>query len=172
MSPLYPLAKAIVLLAEGPGGVAESGDAGGLTVFGITETYDSSWAGWPYAKQMIAQGVLPAHFDTDETLMAFVDTFYRGQWAEAHMDLFTDQAFANSYFGGYVNEGPKVAKFLQEVAGVEEDGILGAHTMNCLANLGPSLGLTQFKLARIYYYDETASLDDLRGLIARVKMGA
>ena len=42
MSPLYPLAKAIVLLAEGPGGVAESGDAGGLTVFGITKTYDSS----------------------------------------------------------------------------------------------------------------------------------
>lgn len=167
MISLYPLAKAIVLLAEGPGGTTEPGDAGGLTVFGITETYDASWIGWPYAKALKGP---PSQ--SDAVLMGFVDTFYRGVWAQANMDLFSDQALANSYFGGYVNEGPKVAHFLQEIAGVEQDGLIGPVTMDALANLGPSLSLAQFKLARIYYYDETASLDDLRGLINRVKMGA
>ena len=172
MTPLYPLAKANTLLAEGPGGKAESGDAGLLTVFGITKGYDASWPGWPYAEGLISKGVLPSHFDTDDTLMGFVDQFYLIQWAQARMDLFSDQTLASSYFGGYVNEGPKVAHFLQEVAGVTQDGLLGADTMNAVLAHGVALTLAQFKLARVYYYGATANLADLRGLIARVKMGA
>lgn len=167
MTSLYLPAKAVVLLAEGPWDKSDP-----QTVFGITKEFDASWIGWPYADDLLAKAIPPASWDTDETLMGFVDQFYRGEWEQARMDLFSDQALANSYFGGYVNEGPKVAHFLQEVAGVEQDGLLGADTMNALTHLGIPLATAQFKLARVYYYDETASQEDLKGLIARVKMGA
>ena len=172
MTTLYPAARDLVLNAEGPGGTAEPGDAGLLTVFGITMGYDSTWAGWPYANEVIAQKVSPEMWIHDLKLMAFVDQFYSAQWNEAHMDGFKDQALANSYFGAYVNEGPKVAKFLQTVIGVSADGILGPATFSILDTLNPRQVLSDFKLARIWYYDATASLADLRGLINRVRLGA
>lgn len=172
MTPLYPGARDLTLKAEGPGGTVEPGDAGLLTVYGITMGYDSTWSGWSIYQSLIKNGASYATWTLDPALLGAVDAFYAGVWAEAKMDLFSDQALANSYFGGYVNEGPKVAHFLQEVVGVVQDGILGADTMNAILAHGVDRTLAEFKLARVYYYDKTASIDDLRGLINRVKMGA
>ena len=78
---------------------------------------------------------------------------------------------AQSYFGGYVNEGPKVAKGLQEAAGVSQDGLLGPETFAAVDALDPEKALLRFQKWRVMEYVSTLPADekgDLPGLINRV----
>lgn len=158
-----------LLAAEGPGGKAEPGDPGKLTVFGITKRYEPTWEGWAYWAQLQASGVAWQH---DEKLLTLVSSYYEGVWDKMNLDGVKTPELAACLLGGYVNQGPKVIGWLQSILGLVSDEDLGPVTLLAVgAREQAGRGLDLFRelaLKRIKYYAETAKDDFLRGLVLRV----
>ncbi|MGH7441923.1 MAG: glycosyl hydrolase 108 family protein [bacterium] len=161
-----------VLQAEGPGGVIDPQDPGGLTVWGITRTYEQTWPGWPRFDDLHKSvsrpvaGGQPVTWAQDEQLMAYVTAYYRQVWESMLLDGVKSQTLATSVFGAFVNEGPKVVRWLQAAAGATVDGVWGPATI-AAANAAPCVW-EKFSILRLKYYNQTAKDVYLRGLFDRV----
>lgn len=171
----FQQALKVLLAAEGPGGVDDPNDPGGMTVWGITRQYESSWPGWQRFDQLHKGFDKPCKAKTaclwydDDELMEAVTNYYMQAFVDLHLPQMHDQAMAASFFGAFVNEGPKVVKWLQAVVGIAQDGAMGPATISA-TNAGSFWD--KFALKRIAYYAETAKPEYLRGLINRVLTGA
>ena len=162
----------ILLMAEGPGGVIDPQDPGGLTVYGITRTYEATWPGW-FRFDALQHGQArpvcdgkPCTWDQDGQLLACVTTYYRQGWDSLKLDGLKLQIVANAFLGAFVNEGPKVIRWLQSASGALADGAMGPDTINAV-NAAPCVW-EKFSIQRLKYYNETANAKYLRGLFSRV----
>lgn len=64
--------------------------------------------------------------------------YFRDFWQAAQMDQY-DAAIAFQVFDAAVNHGIRPAiRFLQQAAGVTQDGVVGAQTVNAIRNKSPS----------------------------------
>ena len=160
-----------VLLDEGPGGTAEPGDAGGLTVFGITEHYEPEWTGWPRALGLIKAGVHPLDFWHDAELMHHVTAYYSDLYGKTGANAVKSVDLAGCLFGGVVNEGPKVIGWLQTILGLHADEVPGPITLAAIADREAKgdgrLLFLELLNKRTNYYAHTAQRDFLPGLILR-----
>lgn len=119
-------------------------DAGQETVFGITRTYEPTWKGWLIVDGMFPQGdrrsnaTLKAwaevNLPQNPALTAEVQAYYLSVFDKLRLeDEFTTDALDSCIMGGYVNQGPRVIRWLQEAIlelGVylDVDGQLGPAT--------------------------------------------
>jgi lysozyme family protein len=162
----------IVLLAEGPGGTLDPNDPGGLTVWGITRTYEKKWPGWARFDSLAHGTVHPTRnggpvgwFD-DEELTGLVREYYNGKWNFLGLQSINSQQVANAIFGAFINEGPKIVGWIQDMVGIAPDGCCGPDTI-CAVNEAEFFW-ERFSIQRLKYYNSTAKPEYLHGLINRV----
>lgn len=160
-----------LLKAEGCGGRAEPDDPGKLTVFGITETYEPDWRGWVRFRQLVNSPT----WMYDSELLGLVKEHYQGVWDKLGLDCVPYEPLAGCIFGGYVNQGPKVIRWLQEEMGLKPDKVLGPVTQQALvdacAKMQGELIFLRLLKRRVTYYAETAHPRYVKGLILRATEG-
>ncbi len=125
----------------------DSADSGGETVFGITRVYEPTWKGWP-----IVDGMFPVANRVDNdfikawatdnlpknpALMAQVEAYYLAVFEKICLNDCDSDKLDSCIMGGYVNQGPRVERWLQETISelgvpVLVDGKLGPSTMQAL----------------------------------------
>lgn len=111
-------------------------DAGGETCFGITRKYQPEWIGWPIVEDLLKADVPKASWAQQSKLMSAVRFYYASQWNRYRMDEYP-QALQGMVFGGIVNQGPRVVRWLQECLTdlcqpVEKDGVAGNQTFEAI----------------------------------------
>lgn len=88
-------------------------------------------------------------------------------WSKIRGDEIHSQAVAEAVFDAAVNQGPgTAARWLQEIAGVGQDGILGPVSLAAINSLPEVETLAQFRIKRIERYCE-GNPKYLRGWILR-----
>lgn len=164
-----------LIVAEGYGGKAEPKDPGKLTVFGITETFEPDWRGWVRFRQLTNSPFSSPTWMYDGELLALVKEHYQGVWDKLGLDCVTYEPLSGCIFGGYVNQGPKVIRWLQEEMGLKPDKVLGPVTQQALADacarMQGELIFLRLAKRRTEYYAETADPLYVRGLVLRVNKG-
>ena len=138
--------QAIPLILKHEGGyVDDKDDLGGATNRGII---------FKVFKQYAEQLGLPA---TKEGLKQLTENqakqIYKLQfWDKMRGDNIIDQQVANLIFDGFVNAGTNGIKIAQRVAGVDQDGILGAKSIATINAAAPRIIFEGIKDERIRYY--------------------
>lgn len=160
-----------LLVAEGWGGKTEPNDPGGLTVYGVTMRYEPEWRGWVRFHQLANSPT----WMYDAELLGLVQEYYQGVWDRLGLDCIPYEPLTGCIFGGYVNQGPKVVRWLQEAMGLKPDKVLGPVTQQalvdaCVRMQGELIYLRLVK-KRVQYYAETADPLYVRGLVLRVTEG-
>jgi lysozyme family protein len=156
--------KAEPLILEDEGVYSKTpGDDGGETCFGIDMASNPTWAGWPYVHHLLAGQVPFPQWHLDETLMGFVNAFYRALWNSLLEDHEKDQPLATAIFGGVTNQGPvRIIKWLQTCVcamghDVTVDGKLGQATVDACNACDPVKLLHYLKAMRLAGYIGTAA---------------
>lgn len=138
-----------VLKREG-GYVNDPRDRGGATNMGITQkTFDA----WTRAKG------LPSR-DVRGLTVAEAQAVYRDNyWKPAKCDLLPEN-LRPIHFDSAVQHGiGNAAKLLQEAAGVNEDGVIGAGTLAAVAKTSTDLLLARYIAARYRFYGRIVQRD-------------
>lgn len=132
----FELAVKKTLIREGGGKVTNiSGDAGGLTKYGISQR--------SYPNLDIA----------NLTEQQAIDIYRRDFWKTCGGDFISSQAVAESYFDFACNAGEDVATaMVQKIVGAAVDGDCGPQTIKAINSIDPGLFLLKFKLAKIERY--------------------
>jgi lysozyme family protein len=177
-------AAAEALLLQWEGALSDdAGDGGGLTIFGITETYDGDWPGWPVVRHLLAIHDLKKQWSQDPALMAEVGAHYLGIWDRLGLGAL-QQPLANSVLGGYVNQGPRVIRWLQLCLqglgkAVKTDSLMapGGETVNACLLCDQGALLARFKQFRQAAYMSAAFKHAnqekfLQGWLNRLEAGA
>ncbi len=168
----FKAALAVLLKAEGPGGSIPRDDPGGLTVFGITRMYEKNWPGWTrfdalyHGQARPSMNGVPCTWEKDAELNLLVSDHYEHIWDSMQLGNIKSQVVANAVLGAYVNEGPKVVRWLQAAAGTYADGVMGPNTIDAV-NAAPCVW-EKFSIQRLRHYNDTAEPEYLHGLFARV----
>ena len=134
------------------GGYAnDKADRGGETYAGIARNSWPNWKGWAAIDKIKATkgtsaAIINANAKADIELQDKISAFYKANfWDVNKLDLFEDQQIADSVYDFGVNSGTvKAAKTLQDVLGVQQDGVIGKITIGVL-------NLANFKSVHIAY---------------------
>lgn len=122
-------------------------DKGGETMYGISRKFFPEWEGWKVvdANKPLKQGA----FLPDSKIYKYVHDFYRiNFWNKMNGDKIQDQKVANFIFDWFVNSGRTALKYIQRSIGIEDDGIVGAKTIETINNHGSELVET-LKMIRV-----------------------
>lgn len=108
-------------------------DSGGETCFGITRKFQPDWLGWDVVADLKAAQVPKDAWPQQARLMGAVRLYYAALWQKHRMDEYPAE-IRGIVFGGIVNQGPRVVKWVQESLRelsqpVEADGVLGPQTI-------------------------------------------
>lgn len=109
-------------------------DTGGETVFGVTRKYQPHWSGWPIVDDLKAANVATATWGSQAKLLDAVKFYYGGVYAQ-HRISELPEAVQAMVFGGIVNQGPRVVKWLQLALAqlcqpVDPDGLVGPQVID------------------------------------------
>lgn len=139
-----------VLRHEG-GYVKDPVDRGGETFRGISRRFFPKWAGWAL--------VDINHFDP--RLDALVEEFYYEYfWAPLRLSEINDDFVAMMLFDISVNQGKKaVAKKMQRIVGVVQDGIIGPKTLAAVNSHHRDAFVFQFLMETIDLYTHIITKD-------------
>ncbi len=123
-------------------------DAGGETVFGITRVFEPTWKGWGRVDAMFPAGdrrgneALKAwavvNLPKNPALLAEVKAYYQGVFEFLRLDdEETTDRLDSCIMGGYVNQGPRVIRWLQETLNdltgcLTVDGKMGPATSSAI----------------------------------------
>ena len=130
----------------------------GLTFMGIYETANPSWQGWGQVRAAInAYGDMKkasVALYNDDVLVNLVASFYKKTyWDALNLDSVNSQIKANELFCFAVNVGVRSAvRVLQNMLGVQSDGIMGEQTLKALNAYDTVAFDTDFDRAEIAYY--------------------
>nr|WP_315519315.1 putative peptidoglycan-binding domain-containing protein [uncultured Campylobacter sp.] len=130
----------------------------GLTFMGIYETANPNWQGWGQVRAAInAYGDLKkasVALYNDDVLVNLVADFYKKTyWDALKLDDVNSQIKANELFCFAVNVGVRSAvRVLQNMLGVQSDGIMGQETLKALNAYDTAAFDTDFDRAEIAYY--------------------
>ena len=84
-------------------------------------------------------------------------------WDRIKGDHIHDQQLATFFFDGAVNHGAYGGtKLMQEVLGVDDDGIVGAKTLTALNGGNPEKIFNAYKARRLAYYHHIVELDEAK----------
>jgi lysozyme family protein len=108
-------------------------DAGGETCYGITRKFEPEWVGWANVDGLKAAKIPTGDWGQNSGLMNAVRLYYAGLFSR-HRIVELPEAVQALVFGGIVNQGPRVVKFLQEALTKlnqpgDPDGIIGPQTV-------------------------------------------
>lgn len=136
-----------VLRHEG-GYANDPSDSGGETYAGISRVHNPAWPGWVAiddAKPLKQYAKVPA-------ADPFVEVYYyRHYWPVIQGDKIYDQRLAGFLFDWYVNSGAWAIKAIQEITGLQVDGVIGPKTLAAI-NAGDAGNLfDQLKKSRIAF---------------------
>ena len=139
---------ALVLKSEG-GFVQNPKDPGGATNLGVTKaTYEA------YVGRSVSVDEIKAL--TPETVGPLYKAMYWDKIAGDNIALGLDYAL----FDFAVNSGPRQAtKFIQNIASVPADGMMGNRTVQQLANLDPSDCITRLCSERLQFLKQLNTWD-------------
>ncbi len=123
-------------------------DGGGETVFGITRVYEPTWKGWAIVDAIFIPGErrgsqthktwAEANLPKNVALLAEVEAYYLGVFNFLRLDgEETTDRLDSCIMGGYVNQGPRVIKWLQETLNdltgcLTVDGQMGPATSSAI----------------------------------------
>lgn len=140
--------KAIAFTLKFEGGYANvSNDPGGETYRGITRKNHPDWSGWATIdKVKLKHGVILP--ELEDSVKAFYKANYWARIGEICNDVVA--AFVFDY---KVNSGNRAIKALQRIVGADDDGILGADTINKTNNYNGNLIAALLQSRRQFYYD-------------------
>jgi lysozyme family protein len=130
------------------------GDKGGMTYCGISEVFHPECPIFTFLK---SQPQPIAHGTCFPELSEAVDDFYKKEeWDTILGDSITDTATAIYFYDWHVNSGGAVKK-VQEVIGVEADGVFGRGSLEALNSRD---WLDELSKSRIVYYNEVSLVGD------------
>lgn len=162
----YEIAEAITGRNEG-GYAHNPADRGGETYAGIARNFWPKWEGWTkvdkakseYASSSKVSLAKWINFSAKaHGIEREVSSFYKQNfWDTLSLDAFTDQQLANTVYDFGVNSGTgRSAKFLQQVAGVSQDGKIGPATLVAVNSANPQALHAKFNKAREDFYRSIA----------------
>ena len=140
-----------VLKHEG-GYVKDPIDRGGETFRGISRRFFPKWEGWGLVDEN--------HFDP--RLDALVEGFYyEFFWLPLGLDKVDNDFIAGMLLDIGVNQGKRaVAKKMQRIVGVEQDGVIGPKTLAAVNACNPDIFVYQFVLEAVDLYTHIITKDD------------
>lgn len=138
--------QAIPLILKHEGGyIDDKDDLGGATNRGIIFKIFKL-----YAEQL---GLEPTKEALKTLTEAQAKQIYKLQfWDKMRGDAILDQQVANIIFDGFVNCGTNGIKIAQRVAGVDQDGVIGAKSLATINAAAPRILFDGIKDERIRYY--------------------
>lgn len=153
---------AIVLEHEG-GFIDHPKDPGGMTNLGVTRAAWERWTGRS-ATEAEMRALTP---------MGVAPLYRREYWQKLGCDALPP-ALALCVFDFGVNAGPaRAARYLQQLAGAHQDGVIGARTLAAVQQFATTWGLTdtvrQYQQSRRNYYRQLKHFATFgRGWLRRV----
>lgn len=172
---------ALILKWEGVAYENDPDDDGGETFCGITRKFEPSWQGWAMIDDLLKAHVAPALWPQQKNLMDAVELYYHAVFQTLDLDDCPSDALDSCIMGGWVNQGPRVEKWLQEVINdlggcVTVDGQIGPGTMKELRTillnpLGEKALLHGLMIKRVAAYAKSKP-KFIAGLLARLLAGA
>lgn len=140
--------KAIAFTLKWEGGYSDiADDRGKITYAGITQINHPEWEGWPILKTLN-----PKQGKIYPKLNNLVHKFYRTKYWGRIEEICND-VVAAFVFDYKVNSGNRAIKALQRIVGADDDGILGADTINKTNNYNGNLIAALLQSRRQFYYD-------------------
>ncbi len=145
----------LTMAAEG-GYVNDPSDSGGETFKGVSRNNNPNWSGWAIIDSIKATNPanLNAALNQNTALLANIMGFYElNYWNVNQTGSINNQQIANQVFDTAVNCGAgTAARFLQQAAAVNADGIIGPLTLAAVNNADPETLYNQFIGLRKQYY--------------------
>lgn len=158
----FEIAEKITGRNEG-GYANDPDDRGGETYAGISRVNWPNWGGWLLIDRIKKEfgkstSMINKRAAVDQGLQKQISNFYRiNFWNVNKLDLIADQQLANSVYDFGVNSGTaRAAKYLQDVAGTTQDGIVGNATLTAINKMDPEKALTAYNRKREDYYRSIA----------------
>jgi lysozyme family protein len=138
-----------VIAREG-GFVDHPADRGGPTKYGITQATLIAWRGRPLTREDVRD------LTTEEARAIYEDRFVR----QPGYDRILDERLREQVVDAAVLHGPgRATRWLQEVAGVKADGVLGPVTAGAVNRLAADLAGRRFAVHRIRFLARLVSDD-------------
>ena len=161
--------KFIVIVFNAEGFYSDDkADKGGETLYGIARNIHPKWEGWKIVDLYKKAANFPENMRHDVKLLALKTTFYKSSFYDpVKADEINDELLALHVFDFGVNAGiGTAAKYLQKVAGVLADGVVGNDT---LSKVNSSDITQKYIQERRNYYQKIAdsSLTDYEKKIGR-----
>lgn len=154
-------------------------DTGGETYAGIARNHWPKWEGWKIIDQIkrnfgLSAKTINFYAKNDMNLTVLISKFYKKNfWDVLHLDDFVDQQLANSVYDFGVNSGTsRSAKFLQQSAGVDDDGIIGKQTLHAVNSADRKFIYYDFNKRRETFYKSIAKGNQaqfLKSWLSRLK---
>lgn len=117
------------LIKREGGFVNHASDKGGATKYGITQTTLSSWRG-----KSVTENDVAALCDAEAR-----DIYYNKFITGPNFDKIPDMKLREMVIDAGVNSGPsRATKWIQEILGIQADGIMGVMTLTALRNMNPA----------------------------------
>jgi lysozyme family protein len=154
--------EALHLTAINEGGYSNSkDDHGGETYAGIARKFWPNWQGWSHIdliKKDYGTSNINMHAKKDVVLQSLVQQFYKQNfWDVNKLDQVNNQQLADSIYDFGVNSGvERAADFLQQAAGVKQDGNIGAKTLEAVNSANPETLYNAYNELRKLFYNRIA----------------
>jgi lysozyme family protein len=174
----FKIAESITGKNEG-GYANNKADTGGETYAGISRNNWPKWEGWKRIDAIKNKSggsvkVINSFAKEDECLNNLISEFYKQNfWDVLKLDLVNDQQLANSVYDFGVNSGTgRSAKFLQQSAGVKDDGVIGNITLHAVNSADRKVIYYDFNKRRETFYKSIAKGNQaqfLKSWLSRLK---
>jgi lysozyme family protein len=146
MAVVFDTALEHVLSFEG-GYVDHPSDPGGATNMGITIGTLAEWRGTPVTKS-----------DVENLTLQEAGQIYKDRYWDVCRCGEMPDGIAFMLFDAAVNHGPHRAKrFLQQAAGVADDGIIGPQTMGAVNAADPDALVEEYAARRMHFYGQLST---------------
>lgn len=174
----FEIAESITGRNEG-GYANNPADTGGETYAGIARNHWPKWEGWKTIDFIKRKHGKTANIINKEAshyieLTNAISQFYKKNfWDVLKLDSVNDQQLANSVYDFGVNSGTsRSAKFLQQSAGVNDDGIIGKQTLYAVNSADRKVIYYDFNKRRETFYKSIAKGNQaqfLKSWLSRLK---
>ena len=159
----FKISEHITGMNEG-GYANDKSDRGGETYAGIARNFWQSWKGWKQIDMIKSvygksASVINKYAKADLQLHRDISEFYKANfWDVNKLDLFEDQQIADSVYDFGVNSGTvRAAKTLQDVLGVQHDGVIGKMTIGVLNSANFKSVHIAYNCKREVFYQKLAT---------------
>lgn len=162
------------------GGYANNpADTGGETYAGIARNHWPKWEGWKEidfikSKYGKSASTINKYAESNLSIIKSISDFYKKNfWDVLRLDQFVDQQLANSVYDFAVNSGTnRSAKFIQQSAKVNDDGIIGKQSLHAINSADRKVIYYDFNKRRETFYKSIAKGNQaqfLKSWLSRLK---